>query len=114
MSDTSNVISFEEFAKVELRVGKVLESRAHPNADKLLVLKVDLGSEQRQLVAGLKGYYTPEELLGRSIIVVANLAPRMMRGEESQGMLLAAVTDDRSKVIHLAPAGDVPPGTKVS
>lgn len=114
MSDASNIIAFEEFAKVDLRVGRVLEARAHPNADKLLVLKVDIGAEQRQLVAGLKGYYTPEELVGRSIIVVANLAPRMMRGEESQGMLLAAVTDDRSKVIHLTPAGDVPPGTKVS
>lgn len=114
MTDTSDIISFEEFTKLDLRVGKVLEAREHPNADKLIVLKVDLGSEQRQLVAGLKGYYTPEELVGQSIIVVANLAPRQMRGEESQGMLLAAVTDDRTKVIHLTPAGDIPPGTKVS
>lgn len=114
MSDASNIIAFEEFAKVDLRVAKVLEAQAHPNADKLLLLKVDLGTEQRQIVAGLKGYYSPEELVGRSIIVVANLAPRMMRGEESQGMLLAACTEDRTQVIHLTPAGDVPPGTKVS
>jgi|SRR3990172_873827 len=114
MADVTPTITFEDFAKLDLRVAKVLEARDHPNADKLIVLKVDLGTEQRQLVAGLKGYYTAEQLIGRNLIVVANLAPRMMRGEPSQGMLLAAVTDDRSQVVYLTTAGDVPAGCKVS
>lgn len=114
MSDAPATITYDDFVKLDLRVAKVLEAREHPNADKLLILKVDLGSEQRQIVAGLKGYYTPEELVGKNLIVVANLAPRMMRGEESQGMLLAASSDDRSQVIHLTPAADIAPGSKVS
>jgi len=88
MSDT---ITFDEFLKVKMRVGKVIEASEHPNADKLVVIKVDLGDEQRQVVAGLKGHYTPEQLVGRNLIIVTNLAPRMMRGVESKGMLLAAV-----------------------
>ena len=111
---TTPTISFDDFAKIDLRVARVLEAREHPNADKLLVLKIDLGGEQRQLVAGIRGYYQPAELVGRLIIVVKNLAPRKMRGEESQGMLLAASTEDRSQVILLAPSAEIPPGAKVS
>lgn len=107
-------IQFEDFAKVQLRVGKVLEAKAHPNADKLIVLQVDLGTEQRQLCAGLRGHYEPEALVGRSIVVVANLAPRKMRGEESNGMLLAASNADHSKVIVLTPEADIEPGAVVS
>jgi tRNA-binding protein len=107
-------ITFDDFAKIDLRVARVLEARPHPNADRLLVLKVDLGTEQRQIVAGIRGYYEPETLVGKSIIVVANLAPRTMRGEESQGMLLAASNDDRSQVIVLTPMADIAPGAKVS
>lgn len=114
MPSAVGTIGFDEFAKLDLRVAKVLEARDHPNADKLLILKVDLGTEQRQLVAGLKGYYTSEQLVGKNLIVVANLAPRMMRGEQSQGMLLAAVSDDQSQVVILTTASDVPAGCKVS
>ncbi len=107
-------VSFDEFARLDLRVARVLEAAAHPNADKLLVLKIDLGGEQRTLVAGLRGYYEAEQLVGRLIVVVANLAPRVMRGVESQGMLLAASSNDRSQVILLAPDAEIAPGSKVS
>jgi len=110
----TDTITFDDFAKVKLRVGRVLEAADHPNADKLLVLKVDLGNEQRQIVAGLRGYYTAEQLVGRNIILVANLAPRMMRGQESQGMLLAASNADRTRVIVLTPESEIEPGSVVS
>lgn len=88
-------ITYEDFAKVELRVAKVLEARPHPNADKLLLLQVDLGDVQKQIVAGIKQHYTPEQLVGKSIIIVNNLAPAMLRGETSNGMLLAATSGER-------------------
>jgi methionyl-tRNA synthetase len=109
----SDRIGFEDFAKVQLRVAKVLEAKDHPNADKLIVLKIDLGDEQRQICAGLRGHYEAASLVGRLIVVVANLAPRMMRGEESNGMLLAASTPDHTRVILLQPDADVPPGSAV-
>jgi len=107
-------ISYDEFAKVQLRVGKVLEASSHPNADKLIVLKVDMGSEVRQLCAGLKAYYDPATLVGKNIVVVANLAPRQMRGLESNGMLLAASTPGHDKVIILTTDADIAPGSVVS
>lgn len=108
------MITFEDFGKVHLRVGKVIEAAAHPNADKLLVLQVDLGTEKRQICAGIRANYAPEQLVGKNIILVANLAPRMMRGLESQGMLLAASNADRSKVIVLTTDADIEPGSTVS
>jgi len=114
MSEQPAVISFEDFTKADLRVAKVLEAFNHPNADKLIVLKIDLGFEQRQICAGLRGHYDPAALVGRSIIVVANLAPRMMRGVESKGMLLAASTPDHSRIILLQPDADIAPGSRVS
>ncbi len=114
MTEVSDQISFDQFCKLNMRVGKVLEAADHPNADKLLVLQVDLGDERRQLVAGLKGHYTPEQLVGRSIIVVTNLVPRTMRGQQSQGMLLAASTEDHSQVILLTTMAEIPPGSSVS
>ncbi len=114
MPAKTDTITFDDLAKIKLRIGRVLEAADHPNADKLLVLKVDLGTEQRQIVAGLRGYYTAEQLKGRNIILVANLAPRMMRGQESQGMLLAASNADRSRVIVLSPEADIEPGSVVS
>lgn len=110
----SDTIAFDDFAKVKLRVGKVLSCEDHPNADKLLVLTVDLGDEQRTICAGLKAFYSPEALVGKSIVVVANLAPRMMRGVESQGMLLAASTADHSEVVVVSPMSDIAPGSGVS
>jgi len=114
MNEEPETITFDDFTKLDLRVAKVLEAREHPNADRLLVLRIDLGTEQRQLVAGLKGYYQPEDLVGRLIVVVKNLAPRKMRGEESQGMLLAASDEEKSQVILLSPAADIAPGARVS
>ncbi|GIW74241.1 MAG: hypothetical protein KatS3mg103_0763 [Phycisphaerales bacterium] len=112
-------IEFEDFARVDLRVARVLEAQAHPNADKLLVLKVDDGSgTPRQICAGLRAYYQPQDLVGKSVIVVANLTPRQLRGQESRGMLLAAsapAQDDQERsVVLVAPIGDVPPGSIVS
>jgi methionyl-tRNA synthetase len=115
MSDAPvSTITFDDFVKIDLRVAKVVEAFAHPNADKLVVLKIDLGSEQRQICAGIRGHYDPAALVGRLIVVVANLAPRMMRGQESNGMLLAASSPDHSRVILLQPDADIEPGSKVS
>lgn len=94
-------ITYEDFAKIELRVAKILEARPHPNADKLMLLQIDVGDAQKQIVAGIRAHYTPEQLVGKSIVVVNNLAPAMLRGEVSNGMLLAASSGDR--VILLTP-----------
>jgi methionyl-tRNA synthetase len=92
-------ITIDDFAKVELRVAQVLVAERIPKADKLLRLEVDLGYEKRQILAGIAQYYEPEKLIGRKIVIVANLAPRKMRGLESNGMLLAASLDDGAPVL---------------
>ncbi len=97
----ADVIAYEDFAKLELRVAKVVEARPHPNADKLLLLQVDVGDQQKQIVAGIRQHYTPEQLVGKLIVIVNNLAPAMLRGETSSGMLLAATSGE--KVIVLTP-----------
>jgi methionyl-tRNA synthetase len=84
------VVTIDDFAKVDLRVAQILVAERVPKADKLLRLEVDLGYEKRQILAGIAQYYEPEKLVGRKIVIVANLAPRKMRGLESNGMLLAA------------------------
>src|SRR5436190_20583799 len=90
-SESKPVVSFEEFAKLDLRIARILQAENHPSADRLLKLQLDDGSgNPRQICAGIKGHYNPEELVGRLIVIVANLAPRKIRGEESRGMLLAA------------------------
>lgn len=106
------MISIEEFRKLELRVATIRAAEHHPNADKLMVLQIDLGSEQRQICAGIRNQYAPEELIGKQIVVVANLEPAKLRGLESQGMLLAA--SDEGRVILLTPDKAVEPGSKVS
>ena len=106
------MITIEEFKKLDLRIGTVKSAEPHPQADRLLVLTIDLGSEERQIVAGIRGHYTPEQLLGRQIVVVANLQPAKLRGIESQGMLLAATDGDN--IIILGPERNVDPGAKVS
>jgi methionyl-tRNA synthetase len=122
VSDAKPIVTFEDFAKLDLRVAKVIHAEDHPKADRLLKLQLDDGSGQpRQICAGIKGHYTPADLIGKSIIIVANLAPRVIRGEESRGMLLAASdkpkdaadTADRSVVI-LSTISDMPPGSTVS
>jgi methionine--tRNA ligase beta chain len=106
------MISIDEFRKIELKVGTVRSAEPHPNADKLVVLQVDLGAEQRQICAGIRNHYTPEELVGRQIVVVANLETARLRGLESQGMLLAA--SDGERVILLTPEKPVEAGSRVS
>ena len=108
-------ITFDDFAKVELRIATVLECVPHPNADKLLVLQIELaGGDRRQICAGLRAHYQPEQLVGKQIVVVANLAPRTMRGQISNGMLLAASDPATGKVVVVSPADVVAPGSKVS
>ncbi len=115
MDTTSSIINYDDFAKLELRVATVLECKPHENADKLLVLQIDLGNgERRQICAGLRSHYQPEQLIGKQIVVVANLAPRQMRGEVSQGMLLAATDPATNKVIVVTPGDPVAAGSKVS
>ncbi len=89
-----NVIEFSEWQKLDLRVGQIKEVNDHPNADKLYVLKVDIGEKTIQLVAGIKPYYQKDKLLNKKIIVFANLKPKDFRGVMSEGMLLAAEGDD--------------------
>lgn len=110
----AETIQFDDFRKLDMRIGTVLKAEVHPNADKLLVLQVDLGSEQRQVIAGMRAYYTPEEMPGKQIVVVTNLAPRMMRGLESQGMLLAASSEDREQVVLLTIDRPLPAGATIS
>ncbi|MCC6661194.1 MAG: hypothetical protein IT437_09945 [Phycisphaerales bacterium] len=113
-------ITFEEFAKVDLRAARILEAVDHPGADRLFKLRVDDGSgTPRQVCAGIRGHYRAEDLVGRTIIIVANLAPRVIRGEESRGMLLAASEPPgdggtERRVILLTTAADIAPGSIVS
>jgi methionyl-tRNA synthetase len=111
-SPLAATIEYDTFAATDLRVGTVLEAAKHPKADKLLVLKIDLGFEVRTVVAGVAESYQPQELLGKQVIVVANLAPRALRGIESKGMLLAADGPD-GKPKFVAPLPGTPNGTKV-
>lgn len=113
MSDTPERINFDDFAKLDLRVATVRAAAAHPDADRLLVLTLDDGGAGRQIVAGLRGHYEPEALVGRQIIIVANLEPRKMRGIESQGMLLAASNAEHTEVILLTPERAIAPGSSV-
>ena len=89
------MITMQEFMKLDLRIAQVLEARAHPNADKLLVLQIDVGDQHKQIIAAIRGHYEPEALVGRQIVVVNNLEPAMLRGEQSNGMLLAATSGDQ-------------------
>ncbi len=106
------MIPFAEFQKVELRVATVVATELHPNADRLLVLRVDLGGAERQIVAGIRASYDPASLVGKQVVVVANLEPAILRGVESQGMLLA--TRDGDRIVVISPERAVPAGGMVS
>ncbi len=110
---TPSVISIDDFAKVELRVAQILVAERIPKADKLLRLEVDLGYEKRQVLAGIAQYYEPEKLIGRKIVIVANLAPRKMRGLESNGMLLAASLPTDGAPVLAGFLEDVPLGARL-
>ena len=101
----------EEFQRLDLRIGKVLEAKDHDRADRLLILTVDLGTERRQVVAGIRAAYQPEQLVGRLVILVANLDSAVIRGVESQGMVLA--TQDEGGLVLLTTDRSVPPGNQV-
>ncbi len=105
-------ISIDDFKKVDLRVAKILSAERVEGADKLLKLQISLGLEERQLVAGIAQYYTPEELVGKQLIVVANLEPAVIRGVESNGMLLAATSE--GKVILATMDKACEPGSKLT
>lgn len=106
------MVSIDDFAKVELKVGTVVEAEEVEGSEKLIKLKVDLGEETpRQVLAGVKQWYQSTDLIGKQVVLVANLEPRMMMGLESQGMLLAASFED--KPVFLTVPTEVPPGTKI-
>jgi methionyl-tRNA synthetase len=106
-------ITIDDFRKVELRVARVAAAEVHPKADRLLVLKLELGPETRQVVSGIRGSYPdPQALVGKQVVVVANLEPATIRGVESQGMILA--TQDEKGISVLSPDREVAPGSPVS
>ena len=110
----AETIPIDDFVKIDLRVATVLEAERVPKADKLLKLLVDVGEAQpRQILAGIAQHYSPETLVGRKIIVVANLAPRKLRGLESNGMLLAASVGEEGKPVLATFAEDVPNGARL-
>jgi methionyl-tRNA synthetase len=114
---TKETGAFADFKKLDLRAGRIISAEEHPDAEKLFILKVDIGEEKpRQIVAGLRAHYSKEGVVGKSMILVSNLKPAKLRGLMSEGMLLAA--DDEAlggrSVLLLSPSKDLPPGTKMS
>jgi len=107
----ADIVKYPDFAKLDLRVAKILAAEKVEGTDKLLKLKIDIG-EERQIVAGIARDYKPEELVGKSIIVVKNLEPAKIRGVESNGMLLAV--SDGDNIVLLVPDREVKAGSKVS
>ncbi|MFH0826874.1 MAG: methionine--tRNA ligase subunit beta [Candidatus Omnitrophota bacterium] len=105
------MVTLEEFKKLDLRVAKILEVKDHPDAQKLFVLSIDLGDKTKQIVAGIKGSYKKEGLVGKQIIVVDNLEPALLRGVESQGMLLAC--QDEGGICIISPDREVKLGSSV-
>lgn len=104
-------IGMEDFAKLEIRVGKVVRAERLRGSEKLLQVTLDMGGAQRTVVAGIAQTHRPEDLLGKNLVVLANLAPRKLMGVTSEGMILAA--EDRGNVFLLTTDGDAPPGSKV-
>jgi len=105
------MVSLEEFKKLELITARIKEAREHPDADRLYVLQIDTGKEEKQLVAGIRKAYTPEQLIGRQIVVINNLEPAVIRGQESRGMLLAV--GDKDGTALLSPDREVEVGSTV-
>ncbi len=105
------MINIDKFKEIDLRVAKILSAEQVEGSEKLVKLSLDVGTETRQIIAGIGKKYSPEELIGKEIIIVANLEPRQLMGLESQGMLLAA--DGGDGPIIIAPLGEVPPGTGI-
>jgi methionine--tRNA ligase beta chain len=106
------MINFEDFEKVDLRVGKITEAENVDGSEKLLKLQIDLGEEKRQIVSGIAKFYKPEDLAGKSVVLVANLEPRTILGLESQGMVLAV--KDGAALSVLVPEKEIIPGSKIT
>lgn len=102
---------FDDFAKLDIRIGKITQAEKIAGADKLLKLIIDFGAEKRQLVAGVAEFYSPEQLVGKQLPVIVNLEPRKFRGVESNGMIMAADVEGKPVLLH--PDKEVPNGTKV-
>jgi len=107
------LVKFADFQKIHLRTAEVLEAADHPKADRLTILKIKVGEKTKQIVAGIRQFYTPEQLVGRTIVVVDNLEPARLRGETSEGMLLAVRLPEGGLRI-LSPDGPAPSGLEVS
>ena len=110
--DVKPTITLDDFKKIDFRVAKVLAAEKVPKSEKLIKLQIEIGSEKRQILAGIAQYYKPEDLVGKSIVVVANLQPAKLMGQESQGMLLAA-NDPAGKVTVVSVSEEVPSGSVV-
>jgi len=108
-----NLISIDDFAKLDLRVAEVTAAERVEGTDKLVKLEIDLGTEKRQIVAGIAQFYAPDELIGKHIVVVANLEPARIRGVESRGMLLAGSTEDRKELAIITVDRPLAKGAKV-
>lgn len=105
-------ITYDDFARLDFRAAKIIAAEALENSEKLIRLRVSLGDEERQILAGIKKAYTPEDLIGKTIVIIANLAPRKLMGEVSEGMLLAASEPDGLPVL-LTVSGEIAPGAKI-
>ena len=108
------MVSFEDFKKLELKIAEVLKVEDHPNADRLYLVTVDAGGQEKMLVAGIRAHYTKEELVGKYVVVLNNLEPAIIRGIESNGMLLAASDKDKKHLVVLSPDKPIEPGSNVS
>lgn len=106
-------VAFTDFARMEMRVGKIIEVRRHENADKLYIVQVDVGEKTLQTVTSLVPYYTESALLGKSVVVLCNLQKAKMRGETSECMLLCAETDDGNESVLLTPERAMPAGVRI-
>ena len=104
-------ITYDDFKKLHIKIGKILSAEKVPKADKLIKMEVDLGDQKRQIVAGIAEFYKPEDLVGKQVPILANLEPRTIRGVESQGMILIA--DAGEKLVLMNPECEIPSGSSI-
>ena len=113
MTQEANLVSFNEWEKLDLRAGKIVKVEDVENADKLYKLEIDLGNEKRTVCAGLKKHYSKKQLEGKRCVLFCNLEPRIMKGIKSEGMILAAVSEDESQVKLIQPDKDIELGSRI-
>jgi len=112
LSTLKSEITYDDFSKLDLRIGKILEAEKVPKADKLLKLTVDIGIEKRTIVSGIAAHFSPDEIIGKEVCVLVNLAPRKLRGIESNGMILMA--EDENGKLHFVNTSNVSAGSVIS